>query len=177
MQQTVKDEIITELSENLSVMSIDLEFADVETTLLEVQTFFNLDPDLTSSTAKAVEENVQATINNFFSANLQKFGKVFRRSNILSVIDDLDTAILNSRMEIKMQRSFTPTAGTSLSYTINFPAIIASADDTLHVITTTNFTFKVSPKIGSTNFSTTINDTIKSAIPTMKTAQKDDRII
>ena len=141
VQQTVKDEIITELSENLSVMSIDLEFADVETTLLEVQTFFNLDPDLTSSTAKAVEENVQATINNFFSANLQKFGKVFRRSNILSVIDDLDTAILNSRMEIKMQRSFTPTAGTSLSYTINFPAIIASADDTLHVITTTNFTF------------------------------------
>lgn len=141
VQQAVKDEIITELSENLSIMSIDLVFADVETTFLEVQTFFNLDPDLTSSTAKAVEQNVQTTVNNYFSSNLQKFGKVFRRSNILSVIDDLDVAILNSRMEVKMQRSFTPTAGTSLSYTINFPATLASADDSLHTVTTTNFTF------------------------------------
>ena len=141
VQQAVKDEIITELSENLSIMSIDLVFADVETTFLEVQTFFNLDPDLTSSTAKAVEQNVQTTINNYFSSNLQKFGKVFRRSNILSVIDDLDVAILNSRMDVKMQRSFTPTAGTSLSYTINFPATLASADDTIHTITSTNFTF------------------------------------
>ena len=53
--------------------------------------------------------------------------------------------------------------------------------ETFQVITKvngiTNLIFKVSPKIGSTNFSTTINETIKSAIPTIKTAQKDERII
>ena len=38
----------------------------------------------------------------------------------------------------------------------------------------TNLNFTASPKIGSINFSTTINEIKKSATPTIKTAQKED---
>ena len=140
-QESVKTDITQNLSENLAVMSIDLEFADVETTNLEVATTFNLDPDLTASTSSSMEGRVQTVVNNYFTTNLQKFGGVFRRSNVLSLIDDLDTAILNSKMTIKMQRSLIPSIGSSLSYTVNFPAIIASPEPDTNIVTSTNFTF------------------------------------
>jgi len=140
-QESVKTDITQDLSDNLAIMSIDLVYADVETTNLEILTNFNLDPDLTSSTAAAMEANVQTVVNNYFTTNLGKFGGVFRRSNLLSLIDDLDSAILNSKMTIKMQRAFTPSIGTSLSYTINFPATIANPDPSTHIVTSTKFTF------------------------------------
>ena len=87
-----------------------------------------------------MEANVQTVVNNYFATNLGKFGGVFRRSNLLSLIDDLDSAILNSKMTIKMQRAFTPSIGTSLSYTINFPATIANPDPSTHIVTSTKFT-------------------------------------
>ncbi len=140
-QIEVKDDIITELSDNLAIMSIDLEFADAVTTKLELSTFFNLDPDLTSLTAQAVENQVKNTINSFFNTNLKKFNKVFRRSSLLTVIDALDVAILNSRMEVKMQREQGIDIGQSLTYTINFPAAIAQPDDVNRILTSSLFTF------------------------------------
>ncbi len=140
-QESVKTDITQNLSENLAVMSIDLEFADVETTNLEITTTFNLDPDLTASTSSSMEARVQTVINNYFTTNLQKFGGVFRRSNLLSLIDDLDTAVLNSKMTVKMQRSLIPSIGSSLSYTVNFPATMASPDPDTNIVTSTNFTF------------------------------------
>ena len=140
-QESVKTDITQNLSENLAVMSIDLEFADVETTNLELTTSFNLDPDLTASTSSAMEARVQTVINNYFTTTLQRFGGVFRRSNLLSLIDDLDTAILNSKMSVKMQRALIPSIGSSLSYTVNFPATIAAPELDTHTVTSTNFTF------------------------------------
>ena len=140
-QEAVKNDITQNLSENLAVMSIDLEFADVETTNLELITNFNLDPDLTGQTTTAMEDKVQTVINNYFATNLQKFGGVFRRSNVLSLIDDLDTAILNSKMTVKMQRLLIPSIGSSLTYTITFPATIATPEPNTHIVTSSNFTF------------------------------------
>ena len=62
-QQNVKDTIRTELTDNLAIMSIDTVFVDPITTNVQINTTFNLDPDLTSSTSKTVENLVQTTIN------------------------------------------------------------------------------------------------------------------
>ena len=140
-QTQVKDDIVNELSENLGIMSIDLVFADAITTKLELSTFFNLDPDLTSSTSQSIENQVKSTINSFFNTNLKKFNKVFRRSSLLTTIDALDVAILNSRMDVKMQRQQAIDVGQSLTYTINFPAAIAQPDDVNRILTTSLFTF------------------------------------
>ena len=139
-QTQVKDEITTELAETLGIMSIDLVFADAITTKLELSTFFNLDPDLTSSTSQAVENQVKNTINTFFNTNLKKFNKVFRRSSLLTAIDALDVAILNSRMDVKMQRSQAIDLNQSLTYTIAFPSVIAQPDDINRILTSSAFT-------------------------------------
>ncbi len=137
----VENAIQTTLSENISVMSIDTLFADSITTFLELNTFFNLDPDLTSKTPLAVENDIDTLITSFATSNLKNFNKVFRRSNLLTEIDDLDEAILNSRMEVKLQQRFTPSPGQSLSYDINFPVTIAQPDDENRRVTSGRFTF------------------------------------
>ena len=140
-QSDVKTQIVNELTDNLAIMSISTEFVDPVETFLELQTFFNFDPDLTNVTARATENLVETTIQNFFTSNLNKFGQVFRRSTILSEIDDLDVAILNSRMTVKAQQRITPITGQSLSYDINFPMPIATPDDVNRIVTSGRFVF------------------------------------
>lgn len=140
-KDSVKDEIITELSDNLGIMSIDIIYLDPVTSFLELTTTFNFDPDLTDTSSQGMQTNVTNKINEFFAANLNKFNKVFRRSTLLTQIDDISDAILNSKMEIKVQQRLVPSVGSTLSYTINFPMAIAAPDDVNFRVTTTKFTF------------------------------------
>ena len=78
---------------------------------------------------------------NFFTVNLAKFNEVFRRSKLIGEIDDLDEAILNSRIVVKVQRRFTPITGQSLSYSIKFPMTIAAPDNLDRIVTSGRFTF------------------------------------
>jgi hypothetical protein len=122
-------------------MSIDTEFTESIISYLELQTFFNFDPDLTNATPRATENLVFSTIQDYFTQNLGKFGKVFRRSAILALIDDLDEAILNSRMNVRVQQRFTPITGQSLTYTLNFPMAIANPSNIDRIVTTGRFEF------------------------------------
>jgi len=140
-QVSVKNQIKTDLTDNMSVMSITTEFVDPVTTNLQLTTTFNLDPDLTSSTGQAMQNLVQTRINSFFGTNLQRFNKVFRRSNILTIIDALDPAILNSKIDVKMVQTFTPTNNISLGYDIIFPVKLAIPTADLPVLTSSGFTF------------------------------------
>ena len=140
-QQTVKNQIKTDLTDNMSVMSITTEFVDPVTSNLQLTTTFNLDPDLTSSTAQSVQNLVQARINTFFSTNLERFNKVFRRSNLLTIIDALDPAILNSKIDVKMVQTFVPTNNISLNYDIIFPVKLSVPAADLPVLTSSGFTF------------------------------------
>lgn len=141
VQRSVKDSIINDLSANLAIMSIDTVFEDPETTFLELGTTFNFNPDLTGETDRAIEAQVTSTINQYFTDNLKRFDKIFRRSNLLTQIDEISPAILNSKMTVKMQQRFTPIIGVSGVYRLYFPAAIADPDDENYIVTTTNFTF------------------------------------
>lgn len=141
VKQTVKDSIINDLTNNLAIMSIDTVFADPIESYLELTTVFNFDPDLTGSTAKTTENLIKNTINTYFNSTLNKFNAVFRRSNILSTIDDLDAAILNSRMDVKVQQRIVPVPGVSTNFVVSFPMVIATPDDKNRIVTTSKFIF------------------------------------
>jgi len=140
-QTSTKDQIKSRLTDNLAVMSIDTEFADPIDTFVEATTSFNFDPDLTGETAETTGVSIQNKISQFFTDNLNAFGKVFRRSALLAEIDALSVAILNTSMTIKLQRRLTVTTGTATDYEVTFPVKLAQPDDTTPVITSSNFTF------------------------------------
>lgn len=141
VQQTTKDSIVSQLSDNLAIMSIDTEFSDPTTTYLEITTTFNFDPDLSGNTLQSVESQVQSTVNSYITNNLNTFAGVFRRSNVLALVDDISPAVLNSRMDVKIQQRFSPTLNLLADYTINFPVVLADPDDELYRVTSSRFTF------------------------------------
>lgn len=137
---TTKD-AITDLSKQLSVVGFDVKFEDPVTTFIETEIFFQFNPKLGSLSLNSVQDNVQTEINNYFSSNIGKFNQTFRRSNLLSDVDEVSTSVLSSRANIKVQRRFTPTTDTLQDHTLRYPVDIAEPDDVNYIITTTPFQF------------------------------------
>jgi hypothetical protein len=141
-QQTqVKNSIVQNLSNNLSILSIDTDFKDPTTTFLELILTFNFDPNLTGQTIKATESNVFEIINTYVNDNLKKFDGVFRRSELLAAVDDISPAILNSRVAVKIQQRFVPDLTTRTSYKIYFPVELGAPDPVSNTLTTSTFIF------------------------------------
>jgi len=137
---TTKD-AITDLSKQLSVVGFDIKFEDPVTTFIETEIFFQFNPKLGSLSLNSVQDNVQTEINNYFSSNIGKFNQTFRRSILLSDVDEVSTSVLSSRANIKVQRRFTPTTDTLQDHTLRYPVDIAEPDDVNYIITTTPFQF------------------------------------
>lgn len=160
---TEKTRIQQELTSNLSIMSIDLEFVDPELTYLEIQTVFNVDA-LKSNKAQTLETDVQSLINAHVQSELSTFNSTFRRSTLLTQIDNLSPAILNSRMTVRVQQRIPVTeifAETGLTgkvekdFHVNFPVFLAEPDNDDHTITSSVFKSNgqnviIKNKLGST---------------------------
>lgn len=155
VQADIKDQLIG----NLSIMSIDTEFVAPEETFLELTTVFNIDPIKSPLSTQALQVQVDQYIVQYMADTTTKFGAIFRRSNLLAKIDELSSAILNSKMTIRAQqrinvseeiasinivRQGLPTPLSILNYlerehTVNFPFKLASPDKDDHTITSSLF--------------------------------------
>ena len=85
--------------------------------------------------------NVFNTLTNYINTELKQFGGVFRRSELLTQIDDISEAILNSKATVKMQQRFTPDLTQSATYNLYFPVEIAGPSPTDHIISSSTFIF------------------------------------
>ena len=63
---------------------------------------------------------VTTAITNFSSTDLEVFDTVFRYSPFVTLIDEVDPAVLSNITNIKISKTFKPTLGTALKYTITF---------------------------------------------------------
>ena len=139
-QQEVKQIINDQLTFNISIMSIDTEFVDPNESFLELDVHFNIDPSKTSTTAQSLEVNVSQLVQDYFVDNLNTFNTTFRRSRLLSRIDDFSQAILNSRVDVKIQQRLEDMiVGIERDYVLNYPVMLASPDKDNHIITTSTF--------------------------------------
>jgi len=137
----INNRIETDFSDNLSVMSITPKFVDPVTCFIEMYSDFFYNPDLTGKTAPTLENEIRLAIQNYFSNDINGFNKTFRRSNLLTDIDELNTAILNSKMDIKLQIRLKPTLNTGLEYDIVYPVKLATPDDVFHRIESSLFEY------------------------------------
>ena len=140
IKQATKDSIVN-LFKDLSVASFDIKFTDPIISFIETNVFFQFNPNLTTLTENTIKNNVQNTVAQYFADNTGKFKQSFRRSNLLTLIDALSPAILSSRMEVKVQRRFTPTLTAIQNHTLRYPQNIADTDDVNFRVTSTPFSF------------------------------------
>ena len=139
--QTTKD-AIQDLAKQLSVASFSLKFDDPVKTFIELDVFFQFNQRLTTLSRNTIQNTANNTIIDYFTNNTGKFGQSFRRSNLLTLIDNVSPAVLSSRMNVKMQRRFTPTLTAVQGFSIRYAAEIASPDDVNRIITSNSFKFR-----------------------------------
>lgn len=106
---------ILDLAQQLSIVSFNLRFADPITTYIELDTFYQFNPKLTDLTLNAINDRVRDTIQSYFDTYTGKFKLSFRRSNLLTDIDEVSNAVLSSRANVRMQQRFTPSAPNLIS--------------------------------------------------------------
>jgi len=160
---TVKEEVKTLIRENLtdfrSIMSIETEFVDPEIVYLKLMTSFNIDSTLSTTNSESYRQQIKDLITNHFLNEMDLFGSIFRRSNLLSLIDDSSPSILNSKMTVSALRQInirpffdevdayhqlkntTPPDFIEQDITVNYPFLLATPDNDDHVIVTSPFRY------------------------------------
>ena len=140
-QTTIKNSIVADLTDNLAMMSIDTVFVDPQYAYVGCKIDFNYNPNLSATSVTVSQTQVLSVVEKYFQDNLDVFNGVFRRSNILTLVDDLSLAILNSKMDVTIQRRFVPDTSALLNYDLYFPVPLSSPNGASSIITSSNFTY------------------------------------
>lgn len=135
----VKNSIVNDFADRLSVMSIDVLFEDPKETFVEVDVNFDFDPALTGQTIASTEDQVFRYLSTYFSDNLELFARPFRKSNLATEIDALNAGILSTRMDVKVQQRFTPTLGSLNTLKLVYPSKLRYPDPVINIISSTVF--------------------------------------
>ena len=109
----------------LAVVSFNIEFTDPVDTFVEADIFYQINPQLTSLTSQAISALINTEVSNYFALTLGKFGRSFRRSNLLTLVDEVSPAVLSSRAVIRMQQRITAVINVNNTFVLTFPSDIA----------------------------------------------------
>jgi hypothetical protein len=118
------------------------KFVEPKDVFLILTTQFNFDPALTGLSSQTQESNIQKYIRNYFLRNLESFDKTFRKSNLLTEIDALGKAVLNTKIGVKVQMHELIVPADLNTFEVQFPCDIADPDDVFNRIITDAFEFQ-----------------------------------
>ena len=104
-----------------NVGAITPDIQEAEYTNIEIDVGLKYDSNKTKLTAGQIESAVSQTILKYNEDNLLSFNGVFRMSNLLSLIDQTDSGIVNSVIRSRMYKRFRPFPLRSEDYLISFP--------------------------------------------------------
>jgi len=118
---------------------------------ITLEVFFKFDPSLTNLTKTQLENKVRTAIETFDDEQLRKFDRVLRYSQLLSVIDNADSAVLNSFSRVFVQKRFVPRLNVARTYELEFsvdlfksfgtrPVIVKSTEFTVNGLDNCRFT-------------------------------------
>ena len=127
---------------NYNILSITPEVVDPDIIDLIMSITVKYDSRLTTLSSGAVAEKVVATINNYRTQNLLKFGSIFRYSTLSTKIDNTDTSIINNLTTITAKKGIVPSTTANNAYTLSFNNPIYSESTTYEgAVTSTAFSY------------------------------------
>lgn len=139
VQELTKTQIESGFSDRLSIMSITNKYIEPEEAFLEIDCSFYYNPSDTTKSISSMQNDVRSYIQSYFTENLGKFEKSFKRSDVLSGIDSVNRSIISSKMAVNIQKRFRPAAGFDRYYEISFPIALAAPDKDEYRIISSKF--------------------------------------
>lgn len=118
--QAEKDYLINTVLKPISVMTVTPQFVDVDYNYLVLQVQATYDPRLTSKTAGQIVTTIKNAVQNFSNLYLNTFNSSFKASRLLRLIDDSDTSIINSTVDLYIQKRIPVTLNVSKDYVLEY---------------------------------------------------------
>lgn len=119
LSEQTKDDIL-DLLKSKKIIAILPKVVDPTYTYLYFDVLFKYDSNRTGLSQGQLETKVRQVIEEFNTEQLQKFDGVFRYSQLLSLIDNSDFAILNSFVRVFIYKTLNVTFGNLTSTEVNF---------------------------------------------------------
>jgi len=129
-----KTTVLEDIIRPKSMLTVDTELVDPEFLFITLEVFFKYDPSLTNLTETQLENKVVDAIETFDDEQLRKFDRVLRYSQLLSVIDNADSAVLNSFARVLVQKRFVPRLNAAQTYELEFSVDLFKSFGTRPVI-------------------------------------------
>ena len=111
------------------VVGIRPRFVDPDYTYLYFDIFAKYNSSITNKTEAGISTVIRDGIGKFNEAYLSDFEGVFRYSQFLSYIVNLDPALISSYVRVKAYKLFTALVVRSVSYSIDFNFALENPDD------------------------------------------------
>ena len=121
---------IRDLVRDLSSVSFRIKFDEPSETWLSTEVYYQYNPSFSALSESSVNRNVKSIVEKYFGDNTGNFQQTFRRSNMLTLVDESDPSILSSRANVKMQKRILPILTLQETYELTFPAAIKKPTDT-----------------------------------------------
>jgi hypothetical protein len=118
--QGEKDYLINTILKPISVMTVTPQFVDVDYNYLILQIDAVYDPRLTSKNAGEMISTIKNAVLAFSDQYLNTFNSSFKVSRLLRQIDDSETSILNSTVDLFIQKKIPVTLNVSKDYILEF---------------------------------------------------------
>ena len=137
----LRDEVRA-MTKQLSVVSFALKFIAASETFISTTTHYQYNPVLSANSESVVNSMVNKEITQYMADNIGKFQKTFRRSQMLTRIDDVDPSILSSRSSTLLQKRIRPILTLRENHEMTFPsALKVPSDIEVPVVKTSIFVY------------------------------------
>ena len=107
----VSKEDVKTILNKYKVLAITPVVCDPDYTFVIVDTTVNYNSTTSLIPAETMKENVTTTIKDYNNSTLNKFGTIFRHSQLVGLIDDTDDPIRSNVTKIKLKKRIKPTLG------------------------------------------------------------------
>jgi len=130
---------IIDLTKELSIVSFNIKFIAPSETYVSTNLFFQYNPLLGATSQSDVDASVQKTVTNYFTKNIGKFAQTFRRSNLLTEVDDSDPSVLSSRADVTLQKRIIPILTLPENQKFTFGTSLKNPDELTTPVLRTGF--------------------------------------
>lgn len=103
-----------------NLVTIQPEIVDPDYIYLELDTLSSYDPSKTNLSPDGLSSQIQTTVESFETANLDKFGRNFKSSKLVSTVDNSNKSITGTTLTLRLQKRIEPFLSKPSPYTIRF---------------------------------------------------------
>lgn len=115
-----KNRIIADLISPMSVITVKPVVVDVDYSYLQVLSNVLYDPAKTTLTHEQLRTSIIAAIRNYGRENLNNFNSTLILSDVIQTIQNVNPSIITNEPNFKLEKRFTPTLQTPLTYSFDF---------------------------------------------------------